>query len=287
MKLTAVSLLLIAFMSWSLPCHVLANDSPEPFQPRTPIEFEQMAERIDASYTSKDILKMESLAKEIQIQWSKADTDQYSELMARICHAFLFSGFAKPSQESILAEKYALLALKRKDDLPALTEADLVSDLLPQEDRFLSEKTLKDKDWASYRIARASISLHALGRIAKATDRNFDFSKLPIDARPPLGANGIGTGMSPELITDPKVRADYEARIKASEVINAKYQEQYQLKLMTGTLVPQEERYIVDLYSIQPYNGQELKRLLDTYLSDPGMKQRIMDKVTNNTVPAK
>ena len=159
--------------------------------------------------------------------------------------------------------------------MPVLAEADLVSYILPQEYRFLLKKTLTDKDWTIYRQARASISLHLLGRITQETDPNFDFNKVPvISSMPPTAA-------------DPKLRTEYEASISTDEAINDKRNQQLQLKQLNKTLVPQEEKYIVRLYSMAPYNPQELKRLLDVYITDAGTKQKIMDQVLQNTQSAK
>jgi len=59
--------------------------------------------------------------------------------------------------------------------------------------------------------------------------------------------------------------------------------EQNEFKRLNRELVPQEERYVIGIYSARPYNLLELKHLLDTYLYDSIMKERILEQVTKNT----
>lgn len=286
MNLTAIASLLVVSLAWCGSCSVSA-DTLKLAQPKQSFEYNQMVERINAARASKDIAKMESLAEKIQTNWSEASIDQYSTLMDKICSAILFSSMSHENQIFPVVNKYALLALKRKGDMPVLIEADFVSYLLPQEGKLFTRRTLKGKDWVEYRSVRTAIALHALGRVEKETDQNFDFSRTPLlQVSPPLAA-GVDSGTSPENVADPKLRAEYEASIKANDAINDKYNEQHELKSLQNTFVPQEENYIVCLYSIQPYNQPELKHLLDTYLSDSVAKQRIIDQVAKNTATGK
>jgi len=222
MKLNIVSIPLIEFVVLWLICCTSANVSLKASPLRSSVDYEQMIKRIEAVQASKDMNKMEELAREIQTKWSKVDVDQYSTLMQNICRTMLFSSMGREKQTFPIVEKYSLLALQRKEEIPAATEANFVSYLLAQEGCYLSAKKLNNKDWTSYRVARASISLHALGRIAKKTDPNFDFSKIPlIHAIPPIGA--MDNFETPEKIADPKLRSEYEAIIKANDATKAKY----------------------------------------------------------------
>ena len=265
----------------------VASQAQVPTEKARSIAFEQMVKRIDAAAASKDSTGAENLAKEIQADWVKAEPDRYGILMDKVCDAILYSDLYNQGHESAVAEKYALLALKRKEMLPVLTEADLVGYLLPVESKFLWLKTGKDQNLARYRALIASNSLHILGRIATKTNPRFDFSKVPmINIAPPVGA-GLDSGSSPEDVADPKLRAEFEANIKANDATNAKYREQQELKSIHQTLVPHLERYIVDLYSMHPYNQQELNGLLKTYAIDAPTRKRILDQVAKNTGPIK
>lgn len=245
-------------------------------------DFEHMIKLIEVTRASKDMNKMESLAQEIQTNWSKADTDQYSTLMDDICNVMLFSSMGREKQMFPIVEKYALLALDNRDVLPVLAEADFVSYLLPQENRYLLQKNQTDSNWVRYRKIRASISLHALGRIANQTDPHFDFSKIPIiSINPPVGS-GLDSGSSPQDVVDPKLRAEYEVNIKNNDAVNDNYRNQIQLKQLNKTLVPQLEKYIVNLYSQKPSSSLELESLTRTYNTDAVTRKKLLDQVAKN-----
>ena len=285
MNLTFTATLLIVLSIWSRPCLVSADNTA--FRANLSIACNQMVERINVAHAAHDTVKMENLADEIQDKWSKTDIQYYGVLIDKVCYAILIPNMSQQNPRAAITEKYALLALKRRDELSVAMEANFVSYLLPQEGNFLLKRTLKGQDWVSYRSVKAAITLHTLGRIEKEMDRNFNFSKIPLlQVAPPLAA-AVDSGTSPESVSDPKLRAEYEASIKANDAINDKYREQSELKSLQATFVPQEENYVIALYSIQPYNQSQLKHLLDTYLTDNAVKQKILDQVTNNIRSAK
>jgi len=273
---------LFALIGCLLPCWALAGVPLKPSQSDPTSDYRQIMQRIDAVRTSNDNSTLPILAQEIQSKWSNADIIQYSALINRFCYVTLLSTLGKQDEGTAIVSKYALLALARKEEMSVTTEANLVNYLQPQERKILSNNTLSSKDWENYRNERASISLHLLGRISRMADRTFDFSRIPdINVTPPPGAN-FPSGTSPDDVTDPKLRAEYEASIKANEAFNSKRNEQLQLKELNETLVPLQQKYVVDLYSMKPYNLPELKNLMSKYQLTDAAKQRVIDQVTAN-----
>lgn len=267
-----------------LPCYVSADILP---QVRSSAEYKQAMERINAIRASNDSVAIKAVAQQIQREWVNADPVQYSEIMDNLCYTVLFSRLGNQDEKSTIVEKYALLALARKEEMPVLIEADLVGYLQPQEYKTLFKNTLSKKNWTDYRKARASIALHLLGRINTQTDPNFDFSGIRIFNDIPPTLKKYPSGILPETVSDPKLRAEYEAYIKAEEAFRIKNNEQLALKQLNQFLVPLQQKYVVDLYSVPPYNLAELKALLNKYPLDAVTKQKIVDQVTTNTTPAK
>ena len=275
-SLLAASLLLL------VPGLASADNFRNRFRAKPPAEYTQLIKRINAARASDDGSNLVELARLIQNKWVDADIVQYSTLMDKICFAILFSSLGHQDEGPSVVDRFALRALARKQEMPVETEADLVGYIQPQEYKLLLKNTLSNKEWAIYRKARAEISLHLLGHINAETDLHFDFSRLPTtEAEPPLEA-AVDSGTSPEAVADPKLRAEYEASIKANEAITDKFNEQYQLKDLNETLVPFQQKYIIDLYSAKPYNLPELKTLLSKYPLATPAKQKIIDQVTAN-----
>lgn len=280
-RITSVTLLAVSLLLSSANL-VLAGSTQSTSRTKLSAEYNHMVERIDAVRASGDSNKMKELAQLIQDQWHDDSVVQYSTLVDKICYAILSSSIGKEDDGTATVEKYSLLALANKDSLPVLTEADLVGYLQPQEHKALLKNTLSQKDWADYRDARASIALHLLGRISTEIDPHFDFSRVPmLNVAPPLAAP-VDSGASPQDVADPKLRAEYEASIRANEAFNSKRNEQLQLKELNETLVPLQQKYVVDLYSVAPYNLSELNNLLSKYQLADTAKQKIIDQVTVN-----
>ena len=275
-------IVLFALIGCSLSRWVLADVSPKPLQSGLSSDYRQITQRIDAVRTSDDINTLPILAQEIQSKWFNADIIQYSALINRFCYVTLLSKLGKQDEGTAIVSRYALLALARKEEMSVTTEANVVDYLQPQERKILLNNTLSSKDWENYRNERASISLHLLGRISNETNPHFDFSRVPkLNVAPPLAAP-VDSGASPQDVADPKLRAEYEASIKANQAFNAERNEQLQLKELNETLVPLQQKYVVDLYSVRPYNLPELKNLMNKYHLADTAKQEIINQVTAN-----
>ncbi len=95
------------------------------------------------------------------------------------------------------------------------------------------------------------------------------------------------SGMSPENIKDPEVRAAYEAAIAENKRIMEKNSEQLMLRRMEEHFAPRAEKYITTIYLRPPYNLPELKQKMDEYITNKERKARIINSVTKGMAAAK
>ena len=104
-----------------------------------------------------------------------------------------------------------------------------------------------------------------------------------------LSPSGVGammrlprSGMSPESIKDPQLRAEYEAALEANQKKIERYTEQNRLHNWLKRFPRHAEPYIINAYSKAPFNLEELKQYLDKYIADEKTRKRILDAVTKN-----
>ncbi|MHC4707514.1 MAG: hypothetical protein ACYS8I_10570, partial [Planctomycetota bacterium] len=146
----------------------------------------------------------------------------------------------------------------------------------------IGRRAPKGEKWAQIRKRDVQVRLHAWKRLVNAIDPNWDANDLPfVNIMPPLATN-LPSGVAPEAIKDPKLRAQYEAAIEKNRLKAERYNEQSGLRKWLRRFPPRAERYIVRAYSKPPYNPEELKQYLETYIETQPTKTRILNAVIEN-----
>ena len=247
-------------------------------------EYKQELARIKElrkSFTSgpkNDLKIFEKFADEIRSKWSQKNKEYYACLMLELCGP-LSSGRFNDDRQYELSRKYALSALEKPDEIPLETELELTGHVITL---IYTPYTPKGQDWVQRRRKDVEIRLHAWKRLLDAIDPNWDLNDLPVsNVTPPL-ATGLPSGVAPESIKDPNLRAEYEASIENNRKKNEKYSRQYRLYKWLKKFPRYAETYIIRAYSKPPFDLEELKRNLNKYLSDEITKTRIVDAVTKN-----
>jgi hypothetical protein len=97
---------------------------------------------------------------------------------------------------------------------------------------------------------------------------------------PPVSyQGGFYAGMSPQSITDEKVKKEYSEFLKKRDALNRKSIEQQQAKQMKQRHEDVVKKYIINLYLIPPSATEELAALLKEYNIDQKFSQEILDAV--------
>jgi hypothetical protein len=177
-----------------------------------------------------------------------------------------------------LSQKYIFAALAQADNF----SLDLESRLLPflAIDQAPSATTdAVSSEWIKERGAKTRLWLHALQRLEKETDRNFNFNDHPVLNVAPPQETGLPAGVAPEAIKEPKLRAQYQAAIAANAKKAREYDRQYMLRHIREVFFPKAEQYLVSAYTKPPYDLDELRVYLNEYLADAASKERIVNEV--------
>jgi len=249
-------------------------------------EFSRDFTRAITLRNSKDIKGLESLVNEIQSKWFRKDKKRYGALMVNTLRSWASAcrrSDKKPPMNII--RQYANQVLStydpnKPDNISIETEFALVSILHGQYEYMKGERT--DEEWASYRRKGTERFFHAWQRLENAIDENWDPNDIPeLNVSPPKGIGIPGIpGMSPELIKDPVLRAEYEKAIERNREKIKIRNEQIKLRNIKKMYFRIVEKYLVSTYSIPPYDNEEFGKYLNKFTTDEKTRARIVDALT-------
>ncbi len=221
----------------------------------------------------------ETLADEVQKRWSQKSREYNARLMLELCRTLSSVDF-KDDRRHDVARKYALSVLDRPEGVSLETELKLTGHVMTA----MGIPTApKGDEFARRREKDVEIRLHAWERLTDAIDPKWDPNDVPLLNVVPPAASGLPSGIAPEDVKDPKLRAEYEAAIEKNRQKAQEYNEQYRLRSWLKEFPPRAEQYIIQAYSKSPYNIEELTGLLNQYMRDEQTRSRIFDGVRRNT----
>jgi hypothetical protein len=279
-KVTIYILILVCFL---LIKNISFGATTDPLQMEKQ-EYEQELKRIESwkkSFTkpTKDLKSLEIFGDEIQAKWSQKTKEYYAKLMLQVCKPISSWYFNDVRQATVLARKYALSALADPNKIPLETELELIGHVMTD---MVTSRAPKNQEWAQIRKKDVEVRFHAWKRLLDAIDPNWDPNDLPsLNISPPV-ATGLPSGVGPEAIKDPNLRAEYEAAIEKNRLKAERYSQESRLRTWLKRFPSRAEKYIVDAYSKPPFDVQELKQYLDKYIADTKTKARILDAVRLN-----
>ena len=169
--------------------------------------------------------------------WHRTGGEYFYRFMGQVCDSLdgEWRGVVAMDRQEGLAQKYALLCLHPVDtggNIPC-TEADEVQLILAtrhKDDYDYRADRLNPTDLADIRARRVKLWFHAWRRIENEVDPTFDFSKGYLAQVPPPSGAHIFAGEDPKDIRDPKLRAEYQARIAANQRRADEYLRQMDLR---------------------------------------------------------
>jgi len=177
-------------------------------------EYKQELERIETmrkSFTGpiKDLKSLAIFGDEIQTKWSQKSKEYYAKIMLEICGPISSWHFNQEGKH-VLARKYALSALADPNKISLETELELIGHVMTD---MVTPRAPKEQEWADQRKKDVEVRFHAWKRLIDAIDPNWDPNDKAVrNVAPPI-ETGLPSGVVPEAIKDPKLRAEYEAAI--------------------------------------------------------------------------
>jgi len=157
-----------------------------------------------------DLKEYEKLSDEIQTKWKRQNREYYARLILEVCGP-LSSGRFNEERQYDVARKYALLALAEPNQIPLEIELELTGHVMTD---MVTPRSPKGQEWAQRRKKDVEIRLHAWKRLIDAIDPNWDPNE-ELWSPNAVGADmGLPSGIAPESVKDPKLRAEYEAALQ-------------------------------------------------------------------------
>jgi hypothetical protein len=248
-------------------------------------EFNHDFTRAIALRNSKDTEGLESMVKDIQSRWSKKDKHMYGVLMVNTLNSWASAcrrSDKKPPMETL--RQYAEQILSTfdpnkpdTDNISIESELDLVC--IMHGDFDYSKGKLSDQEWIINRRKGTERWFHAWQRLENAIDEDWDPNDIPVEnVDLPEGVPGI-PGMPPEMIKDPKLRAEYEKAIENNREKTKTRNEQLKLRSIKNRYYGTIEKYLTSTYSIPPYDNAELQKLLNSGVKNKKTKEKFLKAI--------
>jgi hypothetical protein len=277
-KVLALSILLTLVAGGLLLSRSFSNAAVRPAEQEGYLdnEFRTDLKRIEGLREAKDLDGLIKLADELEQKWNQLDATRYAKLLLAVCQATMSADYADDRQY-LIGRKYVRLALKKADEIPVELEVELVLNLQGDVER-LNAKAGSEGEWSQTRGEKASLLLHAWHRLDGEIDRNFDLNTRPLLNVP--APEGLPSGVAPEAVKNPQLRAEYAEARAANARKGQTYTRQFQLRQLEELFSKQAEKYLVEMYSLSPFNLDELRQRLDASIKSPDTRQRIIDGVT-------
>jgi len=227
--------------------------------------------------------ELEGLGREIERRWRDTEPDKYGRAILEVCAVMgsLDLGDTWKRHGSVTA--FATRALEKADQLPLDVECGLTVFL-----QYCSDdqgNRLQGAVRKNLRKEQTRLLLRALQRVEKAIDRNWDKEDTGVMNVSPPSETGLPSGISPDAIKDPKLRAEYEAAIQANREKIARYNQQVQVRSLKDGWGKHAQRTIITWYMEAPLANEELAQLLQQYDIDSETRQTIMDGVVSKKMP--
>jgi hypothetical protein len=216
----------------------------------------------------------------LQSKWWSKSKELYARVVIALCGP-LSSGRFQDDRRYELARRYALSVLAKPGEVSADTELELTGHV---ETLMIGPHAPKGQAWEQARRTDVEVRLHAWRRLLDSIDPRWDPNEVILspNAVTPPAATGLPGGVDPNAIADPVLRAEYEQALAANQRKIEAYNEQYKLHKWLKRYPKRAEEYIVQAYSVAPYNNEELTSLLNKYGLDDETKARILAAVAKN-----
>ena len=212
--------------------------------------YEEDMKRMLSLSEMKDIEGLNSFADELKAKWNRIDRKSYVDSILAVCRK-LSSGRFDDQRQYALSRKLAILSLTDPNELPLETELDLLGHVMTD----ITPGAPTDQEWAQQRKVDIQIRLHAWKRLTDAIDPTWDQNDLLVINVTPPRDSGAPSGVAPDSIKDPRLRAEYEAAIEENRRKSQRYSEQYSLRKWLKRFPKTAEEYIVRAYCKPPFDG--------------------------------
>jgi hypothetical protein len=240
---------------------------------------------VDKLVLAKDIDGLTRLAKDTEARWLKDNPSFCAALILDCCNAIISHDFFQEGTDFLatrnrcrgISGDVARRILKQTDKLPLYLECEMALFLFINYNA--EGKKLDEKSWATLRQEDSKMYLRAYSRMQGLYDKDWDPKKAGWRVVVPPEGSGIPIGGNPDDIKDPKLKAQYLAMLEARQRKAEADYDQSEVRRLMDRWLPRAEARLVGAYAKKPLADEELRKLLEEYLTDVKATDRIMDAV--------
>ena len=210
----------------------------------------------------------------IDKRFTESNLYSYINLLRAACDEIASCEFGDKTRARLLLKRYATLVLNKADNTQIDVQVHILTSYLRLEPKLIS---LLKSDFPVERGLSANLWLGVWNKVETMIDKGWSLNDPENEVRPfsPPPEIFFMSGMNPDDVNDPTVRAEYEKHLKKNKATSEKNKLQVKLRKIKTEYSQQVEGYIVNIYSTPPLNDQELREKL-THFKDGGMKTRIL-----------
>lgn len=214
---------------------------------------ERDIERLLALGQARDLPRLEAFIRTQMPKWEAMTSEQYGYLMLQAVARLSSHPFEDRKESRRLAAEFAVIALGRSG---AITLKDQV--YLTRYARISRSIPESPEEWLLERRKNMKLWFQTWKRLNDAIDPDWTRETTYFNLAPPL-ETGLPSGVAPEAVKDPKLRAQYEADLQENARKAKRNLEQSQARKLKRSFQPWAIRYIVAAYSHLPGALEELK----------------------------
>jgi hypothetical protein len=276
--------LVLALATWTSPgaelvpghkSQALTNDQLQEMEKTVQRQFQVYRKTFDLLEKSSDEAEVHRLADPLVREWQRENPERYGENICDLCSAI--QGAPLGDNGTRLSVQYAALGLKRAESTPL----DTVEHLLRIASQYAALVRLKlpDDELAARRAENARLWLRTWERIERQIDPTWVNEETWLNLVPP-DETGLPSGIAPEAIADPILRARYEADIAENGRKVRRNNQQRMLRKLAALVPARAEPYLIAAYSRPPARPGELEKLLREFPpKDPKFAARVLEAV--------
>jgi len=228
---------------------------------------------------------LERLGEEVEKEYRTSDPEIYARLTVSVCGGLHGVDLMDRRRHS-LAQRYAMAALEKRAEFSLELQCDLVGYVTQGIDT--EGKALKGDEFAALRKQQAVLWLDTWKRIEATIEKDWDpkdpKNRVYLNLAPPL-ETGLPSGVGPEAIEDPKLRAQFEADIEENRRKAEKYNIQSIARDRQKYWIPWAKRFLIGTYMEAPDKIEELRVLLEDYVENEADRKQILDAVKYKQLP--
>lgn len=243
-------------------------------------QYEQHVNQIRAASASGNLRALEATVADIEKTWAPSDPVSLVQLLRMACDEAHSHVFSDQLQARIAVKKWAETAVTKADKRQMDVQLHLLNSYLRIDDQGASARGSK---WTEVRSASAAQWFKAWQDLEESIDPDWILNdpKLAIKPYVPPSNVPFDSGMSPDAMSDPKIREEYKAHLKRNQELTELNKQQQLLRRVQREYAQMFQDYIVSIYSTPPFDIEELKKL-SAGLKDEPMRNRILQAVQEN-----